>query len=145
MKNVLLGISLVLLIILLLLPPSLRWFASDLYKDNEEKPKDVVTVLNCVKDDETINTTYFNDNPYNYQYTVIGNILENDNDNNLIIQNIKRYASPSYDEISNITTYQMVLSSVEISVESLKNYTYSPEDQESYYQSIGFTCTMRTV
>ena len=145
MKNVLLGISLVLLIILLLLPPSLRWFASDLYKDNEEKPKDVVTVLNCVKDDETVNTTYFNDNPYNYQYTIRGNLLDSDSVNNLIIQNIKRYANTSYDVISNLTTYQMVLSSVEISVESLKNYTYSPLEQQSYYQSIGFTCTMRTV
>ena len=85
------------------------------------------------------------DNPYNYQYTIRGNLLDSDSVNNLIIQNIKRYANTSYDVISNLTTYQMVLSSVETSIESLKNYTYRPLEQQNYYQSIGFTCTMRTV
>ena len=64
-------ISLVILIILLLLPVSLRIFAKDHVTD-DDKPvsRSEVIVLNCNKADETINSTFSGNQPHNILYKV---------------------------------------------------------------------------
>ncbi len=155
MKNFLLWISLFLLIILLLLPPIFRKFGSDWYYEEKVK-KDVVTVLNCVKGDETINTTYFNSNPYNFQYSISGNYTVSEDTEselieeikpieNQIIMDLRRYSMISYDEEQNKTIFQIVLSSVEVYQEGLRSYTKKPDEQLAYYNSLGFYCTKTDV
>ncbi len=157
MKKFLLGVLLIILIGLLLLPPGLRWFANDLFKEKVEK-KDVVTIVNCQKGEDTINTTYFNDTPYDFRYIVKGNYtLENENTgnsenlettnnfDNSIIYDIRSSSMVNYSEDSDTTTFHILLSSVEMINEKLRNYTKLPEEQQKYYTSMGFQCTMSKV
>lgn len=149
MKKILLGVALFFLIVLLFLPPCLRWFGKDLYAKKEEVNKNVVKVLNCTKNDETINTTYFNEKPYNFRYSIIGNYLSDEEDEekveNQIISDVKNVTMSSYDEATNATIYTVVLSTVEMQNEKMKNYIKEIEDQQNYYQSIGFMCTISQV
>lgn len=65
-------VSLVVLNILLFLPMLLRTFVPP----EPPKPKDVITVLSCDKDGESISSTFFNGAPQNIMYTVAGNIID---------------------------------------------------------------------
>lgn len=66
-------ISLVLLNILLFLPVICRTFVKE---SSEPKEKSVVTILNCNKTDESINSTFLNNEPQNILYQLKGNYLE---------------------------------------------------------------------
>ena len=155
MKKFFLWVLLILLIGFLLLPPGLRLFGKDLYKEKEEEKKDVVTVLNCKKNEDTINTTYFNDNPYDFRYDAKGNYtIENDNNENIdlestfdnsIIYDIRNSSMVNYNSEKDITEFHIILSSVEKVNEKLSNYTKLPEEQQKYYMSMGFNCTISKV
>lgn len=153
MKKVLLWIALVFLIILVLIPPALRLFGKNLYIKVEEK-KDVVTVLNCLKNEENISTTYLNDVPYNFKYTLNGNYSndreESEKDEyydvqNAIVNDIKNTVTSTYNKMTDITTFSIVLTMVEMQKESMKNYVKNPKEQQDYYHSIGFICTRTDV
>ena len=68
-------ISLVVLPILLVLPPVLRIFVVE----KEEKKKDEVIIVNCNNENGSINSTFLNGVPQNIRYDVKGNLLENSN------------------------------------------------------------------
>ena len=155
MKKFLLGVLLIILIGLLVLPLGLRWFGKDLYKEKEEEKKDVVTVLNCKKGEDSVNTTYFNDAPYDFRYVAKGNYtIENESTENIdlentfdnsIIYDIRNSSMVNYSEDSDTTTFHILLSSVEMVNEKLRNYTKLPEEQQKYYTSMGFYCTISKV
>ena len=155
MKKFLLWILLILLIGFLILPPGLRWFGKNLYKEKEEEKKDVVTVLTCQKNEDSINTTYFNDAPYDFRYVVKGNYtLENDNTEDLdltntfdnsIIYDIRNNSIVNYKEDNDTTEFHIILSSVEMVNDKLSNYIKLPEEQQKYYMSMGFHCTISKV
>ena len=69
-------ISLVVLNILLFLPPACRLFAKEKVSVIKD---DVVSVLNCSKDEESINATFLNGNPSNIFYKIKGNYTEIEN------------------------------------------------------------------
>ena len=79
----------------------------------------------------------------------MGNYLSNEeNDDkaeNQIISDVKNVTISSYDEPSNTTIYTVVLSTVEMQNEKMKNYIKEIESQQKYYQSIGFMCTISEV
>ena len=82
MKHNLCYFGLVVLIILLALPPSLRSFIKDPEEEKEkEKKKEetqiVYTTLNCSKGDETISSTFKNEEPQSILYRVKGNLVDN--------------------------------------------------------------------
>ena len=67
-------VSLVLLVILLLTPPLLRAFVKE-KEENPEPPK-VVTVLSCEKENESVSSTFLNQDPQNLLYKIKGNYTE---------------------------------------------------------------------
>ena len=155
MKKFLLWVLLIILIGFLLLPPGLRLFGKDLYKEKEEEKKDVVTVLNCKKGEDSVNTTYFNDSPYDFRYVAKGNYtIENDSADNLdlentfdnsIIYDIRNSSMVSYNSQSDTTEFHILLSSVELTSDKLSNYIRNPEKQKEYYTAMGFYCTISKV
>lgn len=155
MKKFFLWVLLILLIGFLLLPPALRIFGKDLYKKVEEEKKDVVTVLNCKKGEDSINTTYLNDKPYDFRYYVKGNhTIENENAENIdiestfdnsIIYDIRNNSMINYNNDKDTTEFHIILSSVELTSDQLSNYTKLPEEQQKYYIAMGFYCTINKV
>ena len=166
MKKALLILLMIILIVFLLLPPGLRLFGKNLYYKEEVK-KDVVSVLSCTKGDESVRTTYLNDNPYNMNYMIAGDYTPKDNvanenteevkeeqeevqentqepKTNDMIENIKTAASITYNQESNMTSFSVMISMVESNSEKLKNYTKKLQEQQGYYSSNGFSCTITT-
>lgn len=142
-KNVLMCVALVFLIILLLLPVGLRLFAKDLYNSKKEKPKDAVLVLNCTKLNETINTSYVNGKPYNFQYQLLSSTsVENSEENyNEIVLNIKDYAERKESDTSGVIEYRIALNKYTNYPQTLQNYVKNIDEESIYYNGKGFTCT----
>ena len=63
-------ISLVILVILLFLPMMLRIFVKE--KKTETVKKDIIILLNCNKSNESISSTFLNDEPQNILYNIKG-------------------------------------------------------------------------
>ena len=141
------------LVFLLLLPVALRLFGKNLYEKKEVK-KDVVTLLNCNKKSETVSSTFLNEDPKNLNYKIGGDystVQINDTDEQEIdmssktatvfIELIKDYAKIEYSHIDNATSFN-------VDVKDLKqvpNYVgifSSIENQNKYFSSQGFSCTI---
>ena len=160
-KIVLLYLSLVFLVIMLFVPPMLRLLVKDV---EEEKPKVVLSVLNCTREGEVIITAYSDNNPYNFYYSIEGDYTqidfnseeetdENDEQNedddkqnedvfnyqNVMIDVIS-YSSITYNEMENKTEISMDISSETIK-EILPQYSKLIDEQDTYYTKYGFTCT----
>ena len=75
MKKLLLYMTLLILIVLLFLPPMLRLFGKDLYKERKftTKQTNELEMLNCTKYNETISTSFLNGKAYNIKYEISGN------------------------------------------------------------------------
>ncbi len=147
MKNVLLWIALFLLIIFLLIPPALRLFGKDLYK-NVKKEKDVLEVLQCTKLNETISETYLNGNAHNLLYSVKGNyenvdlsILEDSSIFKDMMYDIKGAATITYDETKDLTSFKVDLSSLNPLPGGLSKYTQKMNEQKIFYTNQKFSCT----
>ena len=156
MKKILLWITLIILIILLILPFSLRLFGKNLYNDKQKENKDVVTVLNCKKNEDILTTTYFNNNPYDFRYVLKGDYSNNNGQNEIndnleqffddsIINDIRDNSIITYSEENNTTEFHILLSSVEMVYDKLRNYTKLPNEQQKYYTNMGFYCTINNV
>ena len=167
MKNLLLYISLFLLVILLLLPPGLRLFGKNLYKEKKiSKQQDVLEILNCTKINETIDTSFLNGNAYNIKYEISGNQVEeneekNDenekvtgtddnenitdtNENKISIKDdFKEYAEIKYIEEKNLTEYRIALNTIENVKEKLNNYTKTISEMSSFYEELSFSCIIQ--
>ena len=160
MKNMLLYISLFLLVILLLLPPGLRLFGKNLYKEKKlSKQEDVLEILNCTKINETIDTSFLNGKAYNIKYEISGNFslenedenekndnqkndLEENNENKVLIRDdFKEFAEIKYIESKNLTEYRLALNIYENIPEKLSNYARSINEMSMYYEGLSFSCT----
>lgn len=146
MKNFLMYILIIVLVFMLLLPPGLRMFGKNLYneKNNQKKDNDVY-VLRCTGLSETINTSYMNDKPYNFQYLVKGNYIDLDNQNNeilnYIVVDIKNYSELSYNDEDDTTEYRIAFNEMENIPETLMTYSMKYDEQNAYYTEHGFNCT----
>ena len=151
MKNMLLYFALFILIVLLLLPVGLRWFASDLYAEGPSTKKDDVMIsLKCIKSNETIKMTYLNDRPYSFWYQIVGevNVTPGNEDKAVkIISDIESFAKKDYSVISSATEYKMDLYkyNADNTPDELINYTKNINDQSIYYSSFGFICSSSNI
>ena len=145
--------GLIILTFLLFLPPALRIFGKDLYV-KEEKKKDEIIILNCKKENESINSTFLNGEPKNLEYLIKGNYTvttneeeesetsekdKEDNQNTLLVY-IKPYSQVKYDEEKDITSYNVKT----IDLKQINNYpeTFSTVDnQQNYFTKLNFSCT----
>ena len=158
MKKVLCYFGLFFLIILLLIPPGLRIFAKNLYPE-EEKPKLVVNILNCNKETESVFSSYANTTPQTFQYKIKGNyVLNNENNSNVdteenldgviqtnepeneLIHLIRKNALVTYDEESDLTTYQITFWEGSDYTGDLRNFK-DMEKIQKYLIELKFSCT----
>ena len=146
MKRMLCLVSIVILLFFLLLPPVLRRFATfDVYEKIEAKGNnDSISVINCKRDDEQINTSYLNNKPYNLQYKIKGNYEEVELENE-IIDNLKQYGKISFNKEKDITELKVDLSTISKIPEELINYTQDINKEITYYENLNFTCTGMTL
>ena len=129
---------------MLLLPPGLRIFGKDLYSEQKNiKIKDEVYVLNCTGLRETINMSYMNDLPYNFQYLIKGNYtyFDDDLEFNEIILDIQSYTEGVYNEIDDTTEYRIAFNEMSDIPGPLVNYSMAYDKQNAYYTERGFNCT----
>ena len=152
LKKILCYFALVILIVLLFTPMAFRIA----FKEKKEEPKkDVVYILKCNKGDESISSTFLNEQPHKITYTITGNYMTNSeqNENNSETNNetisgslssrFINYASFEYDEETN-------KSSLNFDVEYSKGtpdyeaFFSSIESQESFFNSEGFSCSKQS-
>ncbi len=159
MKNFLLCLAFFVLFILLLLPPGLRIFGKDLYKEKKiTKPIDEVEMLSCTKINETISTSFLNGKAYNIKYSISGNhtveeetMLPDEEEieeeeiltspKNDFIEDFKKYAQIKYKENENLTEYVISVNLLDFIPEELQNHTKTIEEVSSYYREHSFSCT----
>ena len=143
MKKFLCLITIGLLVMLLFLPPYLRRFANfDMEVVVANGQDDVISALNCKKNNEMINTSYLNNKPYNIQYKISGNYTLEDSeiDENEIIHNLRSYALVKYNEKKKQTVYKIEVDKINDKT-LLGSYLLPINDASNYYQSLGFTCS----
>ena len=151
MKNFLLYLAIIILIVLLFLPKGLRLFAKDLYKE-AEKPKDVIESLSCNKLNESMNISYLNGKTYNLSYNITGNYefetdnTETESTNQLNpTKDLRGVATIDYNQVADMTTFKIDLSSVENVQESLILYTMSIDEERDLLSQNGFSCTKSSI
>ena len=159
MKRILCYVVLVLLIVLIVLPPVLRVFAKE---EAYVPPKDVVSMLSCTRDNESISMPYLNGNLVSIKYTFpvtiinpdsivdadnLGDILE-DNDvplvnNNQTIKNVlENITNTKSETVDNLTTYLLDMKDTNNSLQVPSEFKGSSEVMKNYYNNLGYTCSI---
>lgn len=145
MKNLLMYLLIFFLVVLLLLPPGLRMFGKNLYIKEDNSKKSSVYVLNCTGLNETINLSYLDDKPYNFQYSIKGNNINLDENVEMmfndIIVDIMDYSQATYNEVDDVTEYRIAFNEMSLIPSELQNYSQNYEEQSAYYTNRGFQCT----
>ena len=149
MKNILLYFSIFILFVLLFLPWGLRTFAKDIYKP-VEKPKDVIETLSCNKINETLNITYLNSRTYNIYYNITGNYeteTESGDDADILMpwRDLRTSSVIEYNQVADITTFRVDLSSGESNIESLTPYTRGIDEELELLAQNGFSCNKSVI
>ena len=160
LKKVFCYFGLVILTILLFLPLAFKI----IFKEKEEEvPQNVVEMLTCEKDGESISSSFKNGDPYNLLYMVRGDFSnksdieeipdteEAKGDENKdaveytqLLNKIYNQASFTYDEEKNISSFSVNVSNIR----SLMDYELifiTINNQEYYYTSLGFNCSRKTI
>ena len=143
--------SLVMLAIFLLIPPVFRFVGKDWYK-KEERKKDIIEILTCTKEKDTINSTFLNGEPKNLDYKHKGkyNLVNNDDtladevDNkeekkNSLIDIIAGYANIAYIDATDVTHFKVDMSSMKQN-EKYMQFFSNIDNQKSYFNSLSFYC-----
>lgn len=157
-------IGLVVLIVLLFLPAAFRIFI----KEKENVEKKVVTVLSCQKLNESVSSTFLNDKPQNILYTIKGdyrvtanpdeyNVPDDETDekteikteNNIKVDNqfiskIREFSEITYDGEKDVTSFRTSAEKLNNSTDFMTIFN-TVNNQETYYRSLGFTCTKTNV
>jgi hypothetical protein len=145
-KKILCYFGLVILNILLFAPMICRIA----FKDTKPKTKeDVITILNCEKTDESVRSTFVNDEPINISYNVKGNYEQaTDEDietiiNNPVLKKLISYSRPVYNDQTNLSTIKFNVSAARGSLDYeivFSNIT----NQEEFFRSNAFSCNRTT-
>lgn len=152
MKRILCLIAIGLLTMLIFVPPYLRRHANFLVESVSTKgSNDKVSMLNCKRGEDSINTSYLNSEPYNIQYKISGDYTnstwqteEENAINNSFITDLESLAKIKYNAKKNITTYKIEVSNLNDKT-NLKNYLLPINEEQLFYQNIGFVCSMQTL
>ena len=150
MKTVLMYFLLVILIILLLLPPALRIFMpKEVDLDEIEEGKNILTITTCSRgENEDITFTYNNKKIQKIFYRVPGDKSYNtegeniENETNDVVKSLFKYGAPFYDDGNDITSFNVIFTTLEYNDESLKNYSLSVSQQKAYMEKLDFVCSI---
>lgn len=152
MKKILCYVAIVLLIILIVLPPALRIFVKD--EGTAEIPKDVIELLTCTKNDESISMPYkngvltmikysfkeqtnsdifsFNGDTNNY-----GDVNETETIKSVLEKNPNTQKETNNGEV----TYKLEMNESN-SVQIADTYKGSSEVMKNYYTNLGYSCNI---
>lgn len=151
MKNILLYFAIFILVILLFLPPGLRLFAKDIYKDLEKK-NDIIETLNCNKLNETMNISYLNGEPYSLSYTIMGNfstalesVDENQSTELIIVEDLRNYGSIEYNDAADLTTIRVGFKNFTDIPNSLSLYAKTIDEERDFLLENSFSCTKNSI
>lgn len=152
MKRVLCYISLVFLIVLLFIPMIFRIVFKDKKK---EVSKDVITIISCESSNESINSTFLNNEPKNILYQIVGNYTTNPSEENTqdeditdistiiaekpVLKKLLNYGELVFDEEKNLSSLRISVDTMAGSLDYeviFNNIT----NQEEYYKLQGFSC-----
>ncbi len=152
LKHALCYLCLITLIVLLFVPHVFRI----VFKEKEkEEVKDVVTILKCNKEDESISSTFLNDEPKNLAYKTTINFINEININEEENKDtIETNTNPSYQMVKKFLNYSNInydetnnTASININTGNLKDSSDYVEIfgtialQERYFASNGFVCS----
>lgn len=158
--------GLVILIILLILPVSLRLLIRDgKGKVGEKSNEKIYMSLNCSKGEESISSTFLNDEPQNLMYRVNGNKVNQNipdessvttqeakdeisnsqqkpafTDNETVLEVLSKVSILTYDE-SDDTSYIKIPYNYMESIPGYSDVFGTIESQEKFFTSRGFSCT----
>ncbi len=154
LKKLMCYISLVFLVILLFIPVVFRIVFKE---KKEEKKVDVITVLSCESSDESINSTFLNDEPKNILYQVLGNYnstpsteesedeTKDENTPNIgekpVLKKLIHFGKLTYDEEQNISSLRVSVSDIVGSLDYEIIFS-TVNNQEAYYKMQGFSCNI---
>ncbi len=159
-KKVLCYFCLVILIVLLFLPLAFKIIFRD--RVTSTVTKNVVEILTCEKGTEYISSTFQNSEPHNLLYRVGGNYQsketttegENKTNNGTtgtnteeispLLEKIRSYSEVTYDEVNNVTSFSVDVNNLR-GVDDYDLVFVSLHNQEYYYASIGFVCSVKTI
>ena len=147
-KKILCYISLVVLIILLILPPVFRLVFKE---EKVEEKKDIVEILKCNNEKETVISSFLNSEPQRIQYTINGNYALNEEEKenveegpSVVLVKLSGYATLKYDEEKNITSmnfnptkakgtidYDVIFANVGLQAEYFKSHDFNCSKQIS--------------
>ena len=155
MKKILCYVAIVLLIILIILPPALRLFVKDDYI--EEVPKDVIELLMCTKEAESINMPYKNGLltmiKYSFKEEVNSDIVDfdgyiNDDSNfgdvnevETIKSVLENISSTQKENVNGDVTYKLELTDTNKSLVP-ESYRGTSDVMKTYYTNLGYTCNI---
>lgn len=166
MKKILCYVAIVLLLILIILPPMLRIFVKE---EAYEPPKDVVSLLNCNKDDESISMPYLNGGLVSIKYTFpalisspdiyvreddfdnnLGDILEVPDTNLTLTPNesktlksvLEGITNTQSETVNNLTIYTLDMKDTNNSSLVPNEFKGSSDVMKNYYTNLGYTCNI---
>ena len=152
--------GLVILIILLLLPICLRLFGKNLYEKKENSDEEIIEVLNCNKDNSTINSTFLNGTPQNLLLKIKGDqttiketnksdtsLTTDDSTNdtvsreNDLVKYIRNYSMINYSKEDDTTSFKVNMTDLKQIDEYIVLFN-NLENQQKYFTSQAFSCTV---
>lgn len=151
-KKVFCYIGLFFLFILLIIPPVFRL----VFKEKEVViKKDIITTMRCDKENESVASTFLNDEPQVIQYSIVGDYsiksesettgkTENVLPPSEIITKFAEFGTIVYDEEKNMSTLRVVVSKAMGSADYELLLRNQPT-QKDYFESQGFSCIKQTI
>lgn len=165
MKKILCYLAIVVLLVFIVLPPVLRLTMKE---ENEEPvvPKDVIEMLQCTKNEDSLSISYLNGKTYNIRYTekivevapdiedenkdeLDDNVLDNarinpinttNDDDRSFKEVLEGYAHVKKTSKEGKMIYSLDLSSSEVYDRFANKFKKEINEQMAYFKSLGYTC-----
>ena len=154
LKRVLCYFGLVFLTILLFVPMIFRMVFKEQKKEVKE---DVITILSCQKDDESVRSTFLNDDPQSILYQIRGNyelntvedaILDNSDTmavrkDSPVLRKLSGYGEVTYASADDISSIRFTVDSTKGTMD-YELIFYNISSQKTYFEEQEFFCTTAT-
>lgn len=140
MKKILCYVALVVLIVLIILPPALRIFVKD--DGSDDKPRDVMELLNCKRGEEEINMPYKNGGLTSIKYRFMDTGDGSTNETGTLKSVLVGIGNTQIENSNGEVTYRLDLTLQNNAIQVPDEFKRTSEVMKDYYTNLGYSCNI---